>query len=237
MNFDNDRRGFVRLGVTAAGALLIGRSAWAAPVQSGGRDFFSPDLPDLLRLGTAPALAEEVAKARDILGRLPTTTPVEIMEALAALTDANRDGERYRGGWRTRWNPLIVTMFKETSTTPSGDLTPWCAASLNWVLRRAGLKGTNSASSGSFRAFPSGSATTTPKRGDVVVFRSADPAKARLGRGHVGLFVDRTATHVRVVGGNQISREGHHEFSSKAIPTSGTLVLHSFHSIDRFQRL
>jgi uncharacterized protein (TIGR02594 family) len=239
VSFANERRTVLKFAAAGAGYIFSNGLGWAATTQAlDGRDFFSPDLPDLRVLGTRPALGEEIAKARQILSELPSTAPFEIMTRLAALTDANAQGELYRGGWQTRWNPLIVTMFQETTQKPSGDLTPWCAASLNWALRRAGLKGTNSASSGSFRGFPANSVTTTPKQGDIVVFRSADPAKATLGRGHVGLFVDKTQTHVRVLGGNQISSAGHHEFSSKVIPLNGpALALHSFHSVEAFQHV
>ncbi len=227
-------------GVIAGACFTVaGRSlAAAAPASAGYRDFFSPELPDLRVLGTQPASSGEVRKAASILGGLPTTTPFQIFSALAANTDVNADGELYRGGWRERWNPLIVTTFKETSETPSGDETAWCAASLNWALHRVGLKGSGSAGSGSFRDFPERSRTTTPKQGDIVVFHSADPKKAKLGHGHVGLFVDKTPAHIQVLGGNQINSAGHHEFSSKPIPLSSrALVFDSFHSISAFTHI
>lgn len=219
---------------TVAGRTL----AAVAPASGDYQDFFSPELPDLRVLGTQPASSGEVKKAASILGGLPTTTPFEIFSVLAANTDVNADGELYRGGWRERWNPLIVTMFKETSETPSGDETAWCAACLNWALRRVGLKGSGSAGSGSFRDFPKGSRTTTPRQGDIVVFHSADLKKAKLGHGHVGLFVDKSAAHIQVLGGNQINSAGHHEFSSKPIPfRSRALIFDSFHSISVFPHI
>ena len=224
-------------GTIVAAFPYVVRSA-PAPVPGDYRDFFSPDLPDLRVLGTQPALSDEVTKAKEILDALRASSPFEIFNALASNKDTNKDGELYRGGWKERWNPLIVTMFKETTEKPSGDLTPWCAASLNWALAQSKLQGTRSASSGSFRDFPKGSATQSPQKGDIVVFRSADKNKASLGHGHVGLYVSQTATHVEVLGGNQINRQGHHEFSIKTLPKDGpVLVLHSFHPISAFSKV
>lgn len=236
MNSMQERRNVLKTMAAGLAATTIHDMAWAMPPQTGTyHDFFSPDLPDLQVLGTQQAFSQEVLKARQILDSVPTSTPFAVFQALAACTEVNADGEHYRGGWQERWNPVIVTMFKETDERPSGDLTPWCAASLNWALRRAGLKGTQSAGSGSFRDFPAHSATTNPREGDIVVFRSADVKKAKLGHGHVGLFVSQTPTHVQVLGGNQINKQGHHEFSSKPIPKNGpALVLHSFHSTSAF---
>lgn len=236
MNTMNERRDVLRMLGAGLATLVIHDTAWGMPPQVGAyRDFFSPNLPDLRVLGTQPARSEEVVKAQQILNSVPTTTPFAVFEALAACADVNAEGERYRGGWRERWNPLIVTMFKETGERPSGDLTPWCAASLNWALRKANLTGTRSAASGSFRDVPAHSVTASPREGDVVVFRSADPKKAKLGHGHVGLLVSQTSTHVQVLGGNQINKQGHHEFSAKPILKSGpALVLHSFHSMSAF---
>jgi len=225
--------------IVGSSLMIAGRTlATGTPTSTEYRDFFSPELPDLRALGTQPATSSEVKKAASILSALPQTTPFAIFSALAANRDVNGDGEFYCGGWRQRWNPLIVTMFNETSETPSGDETAWCAASLNWALHRAGLGGSGSAGSGSFRDFPKGSRTSTPQQGDIVVFHSADIKKAKLGHGHVGLFVDKTATHIQVLGGNQINRVGHHEFSSKPIPfNSGALVFDTFHSISAFARI
>jgi uncharacterized protein (TIGR02594 family) len=204
-------------------------------VREDYRDFFSGDLPDLQLLGTKPALRDEIQLADKLLANAPAdSSAFEVFTYLEGLRETNRDREAYNGGWRERWNPLIVRLFEQTKTKPSGDVTPWCAASLNWVLARSGLKTTNSASSGSFRASPG--STDSPQRGDVVVFASANPGEAKVGRGHVGLFVERSDSQIMVLGGNQKTDSGHHAVCRKLFRSKGkTLELHSFHAIDAFR--
>jgi len=71
---------------------------------------------------------------------------------------------------------------------------PWCAAFVNTVLEKAGLRGSGSLHAMSFADY--GKRTNNPKQGDIVVMRS-----------HVGFFdgyeyVNGTK-YVRVLGGNQ----------------------------------
>lgn len=71
---------------------------------------------------------------------------------------------------------------------------PWCAAFVNTVLEKAGLRGSGSLHAMSFANY--GKRTNEPKQGDIVVMRS-----------HVGFFdgyeyVNGTK-YVRVLGGNQ----------------------------------
>ena len=44
----------------------------------------------------------------------------------------------------------ILEYHKETSLGASDDETPWCASFANWVLKQAGIAGTNSAAARSF---------------------------------------------------------------------------------------
>jgi uncharacterized protein (TIGR02594 family) len=71
---------------------------------------------------------------------------------------------------------------------------PWCAAFVNTVLEKAGLRGSGSLHAMSFANY--GKRTNEPKQGDIVVMRS-----------HVGFFdgyeyVNGTK-YVVVLGGNQ----------------------------------
>lgn len=202
---------------------------------AGADDFDSAELPDYTHLlgpagmtpqGLATPLPREVAMARDIMAQAPRTSPHEIMAWLEALRETNQDGERYNEGWRDRWNPLIVGFFAGTGLTPSGDLTPWCAACINWCIERAGLKGTGSASSGSFRN-PRGPGR--PRLGDVAVFR--DDARGP-GKGHVGFYVGGDTRRITVLGANQLNERGHHGICRKPYAVrSGRLVLDSFHPV------
>jgi len=203
----------------------------APAVNENHPDFFSPDIPDLVSQGTDPALGPEVQKALELISKAPTGGMViDVMSYLEGLTDKNIDNEFYNAGWRTRWNPVIVTFFTATHTKPSGDVTPWCAACVNWCLARVGYLGTGSAVSGSFRSVPG--QTGAPQKGDIVVFRNTNDAEARVGRGHVALFLEQNADSIFVLGGNQKNSFGHHAVCRKWIPKSdGTLTFHSYHSI------
>jgi uncharacterized protein (TIGR02594 family) len=232
------RRKFV-LGTSAFALGLITDVSYSqnkkSRVNEDYRDFDSGTLPDLRPFGTQPAKSDEVAKADALLLAAPRQKlPLDVMKYLEALPDENVDNEAYNGGWRVRWNPLIVRFFTETKTTPAGDTTAWCAASLNWVLARCGLHRTESASSGSFRA--SEGLTDNPHAGDIVVFVSKDPDEARVGHGHVGLFLEQNASEILVLGGNQKNKFGHHAVCRKWIPKKGNvLVFHSYHSIGAYR--
>jgi hypothetical protein len=133
--------------------------------------------------------------------------------------------------WPVRANPLISHFFSATLTKPQGDTTAWCAAFMNWCLLRShanasdevgaspgyysvsGKKfsdenltkfSTNSASSGSFRCWDP---ISSPRRGNIVVFKNAGTdslTPACQGQGHVAFFLSiPRAGWVRVLGGNQ----------------------------------
>ncbi|WP_148662265.1 TIGR02594 family protein [Paraburkholderia phytofirmans] len=176
----------------------------ADPVFSGDIDYSDTgdSLPHDIPFGTNPALDEEEKLARQILDAAPTTGSLQDIEYyFMNLTVRNKDGELYNSQWKNRWNPVIVQFFRSTASTAHNDLVPWCAAFQNWCLDRLGFKGTNSASSGSFRTY--GLQVTDPKPGDFVVFRDKDPDAARQGHGHIALFLYRDGDRVFVLGGNQ----------------------------------
>jgi uncharacterized protein (TIGR02594 family) len=170
--------------------------------------------------------------AASIIDKAPHgPTPLDIARYFIEVANGVYGAEQvsYTSGWPTRWNPVIVTFFKATGTTPSGDVTPWCAAFVNWCfLRATEHPATANASSGSFRCY--GSPTSAPKVGDVVVFRRRDSYDQCLGNGHVGFFLSETDKAIEVLGGNQIDgHTGCHRISSKLIAKSGNiLLLHSY---------
>lgn len=232
-----------RRAVLAAGLAmpaLIVRSVFdstaaAKPIEN-YRDFESNVLPFPLFGGTQAPEETETTIAERILSRSPRTSPLGVMLYLEAVKRVNKDREAYNGGWKTRWNPVIVSFFQETSTKPEGDTTSWCAASLNWALARAGYRGgTKSASSGSFREAPG--RTHRPRPGDIVVFGQTDPEAFKAGRGHVCLFLAQCRDAVLVLGGNQTNRFGHHSVCRKWLAKDGEeLKLHSYHSIHAFRQ-
>ncbi len=234
--------GFAGMGrrsvLIGAAAALTAPALAAAPAHAkpkeNYRDFESQTLPFPMVGGTQKPEETEESLADRIIERAPTRSPYDIMRYFESMRRVNRDNEPYNGGWATRWNPIIVNFFRETNTVPEGDTTSWCAASLNWCLVRAGLKGgTHSASSGSFRDSPG--KTDRPRPGDIVVFGAADRTAFEQGHGHVGLFVAQRTRQVMVLGGNQKNSFGHHAFCRKWIDKNGPeLRLHSFHEIGAF---
>ena len=229
------RRDLVILG-SCLGAVETGFAAATdqnpAPPKGIGssRDYTGPLPPS--HLGTQHPLKAEELVASSVIEKAPHgPTPMDIARYFIDVAGGvyGTDWVPYASGWPTRWNPVIVSFFKATGTVPSGDVTPWCAAFLNWChLRAMNSAATRSASSGSFRCY--GSPTNAPQIGDIVVFRRKDSNDRCTGNGHVGFFVRQTDTAVEVLGGNQIDgHTGCHSISSKMIAKAGnSLVLHSF---------
>ncbi|WP_309239050.1 CHAP domain-containing protein [Ensifer sp. ENS12] len=233
-----DRREFLVGSCLGAGILLTHGCTSNLSLQAQGPTVLGPDysgpLPaDLYTRGTKPPLTEEEAVARRIIRRAPTSSPIAVMQYFAGLREVNRDGEAYNAGWATRWNPVIVEFYTATDNTYTGDTTAWCAAFLNWCLARANYKGgTRSTVSGTFRNAPG--RTTTLARGDIIVFKKTGGASCR---GHVGLYVGKTRTGFRVLGGNQTNVNGHSSINVREVPFPGShLALHSFHSISAFRQ-
>jgi len=222
-------------------AVSIGGNVFAAdmlaeaPANAGpkvyGADFTGP-LPSSLYLrGRLPPSGSEEATARRIINAAPRSTPLAVMRYFAGLRDVNRDGEAYNAGWASRWNPVIVEFYRATDDDHSGDRTPWCAAFLNWCLERCGYDGgTRSTVSGSFRK--AGGLTRSPSVGDVVVFKRGNTGC----RGHVALYLGKSGSNYRVIGGNQTDIHGHSSINIRDVPFPGSgLALHSFHRVSAFR--
>jgi uncharacterized protein (TIGR02594 family) len=222
----------------AGPAILDAQKATSLPQGIGVEPDFDSALPKSrgATLGDRPPLNGEERIAKAIITKAPIgPTPIDVAQFFLAVSKGKYGSQwqPYAQGWPTRWNPVIVNFFQATGTTPQGDLTPWCAAFLNWCFLRAG-KGvpTHNASSGSFRTF--GTETTSPRIGDIVVFKHTGAVETDM-RGHVGFFVRLSENAIDVLGGNQI--EGHersHMVSSKPIPkANGILTFHSYRTDPR----
>jgi len=95
-------------------------------------------------------------------------------------------------------NPRIVEYLRSTNLdapSASQDETPWCSAFVNWCVEASGYAGTDSAWARSWLNW--GKKTTAPKVGTIVVFSRGTSS------GHVAFFVSRTASQIKVLGGNQ----------------------------------
>lgn len=100
-------------------------------------------------------------------------------------------------------NPRILEYLDTTNlgdSWKSKDETHWCSAFVNWVLLQSGKPITRSAQAKSWLNY--GTPTTTPVRGDLVVFDRKDEKGNSIG-GHVGFFLEDKGTYIAVLGGNQ----------------------------------
>jgi hypothetical protein len=185
---------------------------------------------ELAQVGTGKPTDKEIKRANEIL--LDSPFGVSHLEIATYFLNLSGSDAVYRREWPVRANPLIYHFFSATLTKPEGDVTPWCAAALNWFLLRSHatqrdeigkapgtfsesgkpfstehLKAwsTNSASSGSFRCWPA--LTDEPGAGAIIVL--ADKGTESLtkycrGQGHVTIFTKRIDKDwVEAIGGNQ----------------------------------
>jgi len=234
------RRTFV---TTSAGGLLV------TPYQVGRAQESEVDYEDIAKpfpkyrlYGSQPALGPEEDKARDVLAAAPTgKTLLETARYFEQITSKNDDGHYYNAQWSTRWNPVIVGFYQSTSLDGDyvyrkGDTIDWCAAFINWCLRRGGYKRTKSAMSGSFRlAGGLGKPTTSPKAGDIIVFKKADPSEAAVGFGHVGIFIKEAPGGFKVLGGNQKAGRRYSSVNTTFFPEKSERLV--FDSVRAFETI
>ncbi|WFU10896.1 CHAP domain-containing protein [Rhizobium sp. CB3090] len=177
----------------------------------------------------APSDQRVIDAAKYLIGLPKDKAPVELAKIM--MKDPT-----YGGVWE--WpsennmspaNPLIVAFFAATSTKPEGDVTPWCAAFMGWVLRRCNYPSSGSAASASYRDFdkfpvalgdqkhPAAADTVPEKTGDIIVFRDVGDTA----HGHVAFFdgwADDEKTVAWCVGGNQHDQLSRQQFRLYAGP-------------------
>lgn len=91
-------------------------------------------------------------------------------------------------------SPRILEYHASTTLGARDDAVAWCSSFVNFCVTRAGVAGTNSAWARSWATW--GRKIGEPVPGCIVVFRRGTG-------GHVAFFVSRTASTIRVLGGNQ----------------------------------
>jgi len=117
-----------------------------------------------------------------------TDTPKWLAEAIKDL-----------GFHETGDNLGIEKLIADAHCGELGD--PWCAIATNAWLERAGVRGTRSPSSQSFRHDPNFVKLTGPALGAIAVYwRGSGPNS---GIGHVGLYLGETTTQILTLGGNE----------------------------------
>jgi uncharacterized protein (TIGR02594 family) len=105
-------------------------------------------------------------------------------------------------------NPEIIKYFTELGFDGSklGDETSWCAAAINYCLKKADLPYTKALNARSLLEI--GVPVANPKMGDVVIFwRGATKDElipgSQLKKGHVGIYISHTDEFIYCLGGNQ----------------------------------
>ena len=102
-------------------------------------------------------------------------------------------------------NPRILEYHSTTALHAREDEIPWCAAFVNWCLKQAGIKGTDSAAAISFAAW--GERITAPREGCIVVIRQKqrgqDQATGSSSGNHVAFFQKIENGRIYLTGGNQ----------------------------------
>ncbi|WP_316195618.1 MULTISPECIES: CHAP domain-containing protein [unclassified Bradyrhizobium] len=188
-----------RAALAALGASLLPTSAAFPDDRLEYRDYSFSDYYAVK--GAFPSLQKDIDAADQIVRRLPTDNYFSIMQSLSEITEVGSTGELFNMRWKQVANPLIVRFFHDigyAKTPYPGDCTSWCAATLSWCLKHAGLKiPKDPASSQSYLSY--GRRITDPAPGDICVFTDVGD-KAH---GHVGLLVSRSGAVLRILGGNQ----------------------------------
>lgn len=99
-------------------------------------------------------------------------------------------------------NPRIIEYHAATSLRAQSDEVAWCSSFVNWCMKKAGRKGTNSAGAASWVGWGAASAH---RYGAVIVIYNPKMANSRMSTtgNHVAFFVEETKTHYVLLGGNQ----------------------------------
>ncbi len=105
-----------------------------------------------------------------------------------------------------RHNARIIEYHGSTGLRATTDEVPWCASFVNWCVRQAGLRGSNSALASRWLSW--GEECTEPRAGAVAVIYNASAANSALSRtgNHVGFLLRQTEQHFVLLGGNQSNR-------------------------------
>src|SRR5512139_2686577 len=119
--------------------------------------------------------------------------------------------------------PRILEYHATTTLKATADETPWCSSFVNWVVRKAGYKGTRSAAAKSWLDW--GTALASPRAGAITVIKrkgqQSDAATGSATGFHVGFWVSEAETHVRLLGGNQGDMVKYSSFPTSAYEVRG----------------
>ncbi len=117
------------------------------------------------------------------------------------IAEAEKGQHEVRGGE----NPRIIAYHATTKLQAKEDEVPWCSAFVNWCLKQAGIKGTDSAAAKSWLSW--GRPVDPPEEGCICVIRQKqqgqDKATGSASGYHVAFWLKEEAGRVFLLGGNQ----------------------------------
>ena len=177
---------------------IVGPNTWTA---LGQKAFVTPPS----ATASAPTPASSAA----------TTAPwMAVAEAELGIHEDSLPGQH---------NQRIIEYHKTTTLKATTDETPWCSAFVNWVMTKAGYRGTNSALARSWLDW--GKALQTPQVGAITVIKrkgaTSDSATGSATGFHVAFYVSSTPTHIRLLGGNQSDQVKYSNFSLQSYEVKG----------------
>jgi uncharacterized protein (TIGR02594 family) len=146
-------------------------------------------------------------KTWSALGQIMSSRPAppDNPSAPAWLTIARAELGIHETALPGQHNLRIVEYHSTTTLKASTDETPWCASFVNWVVIKAGFRGTNNALAKSWLEW--GTTLEQPREGAVTVIkRKGQTHDAATGSGtgfHVAFCIQVTPGHIRLLGGNQ----------------------------------
>ena len=99
-------------------------------------------------------------------------------------------------------NPRIIAYHATTTLRAHTDETAWCSSFVNWCLQQSGITGTNSAAAASWLTWGK---SCVSQSAAITVIHNANAARSSLtvSGNHVAFLIQETATHYRLLGGNQ----------------------------------
>lgn len=213
--FPQSRRRFAASGAFACGLLAFSRVAGAqgaaedVPPATFMDDLQYADLADPYKqTGSFPPDKAVEDQAQRILAAAPTgPRPYDIAKYF--VSDGVPFAFRRQNANKAPWNPVVREMIIPFAGQKATDMTPWCACFVNWVLNRAHRGGSGSAGAISFLDTQRFEQTTSPREGDLIVYRFyRDADGTATDAGHVG-FRSAAADNGGdlVLGGNQWTKE------------------------------
>ena len=150
----------------------------------------------------------------DPFSLLPSTSPTQ--PSWISIAEEELGTDEIPG--KKNHNPQIIDYHASTTGKAKKDETPWCSSFVNWVLKKAGYEGTNSAWSHSWRNW--GDGLSKPAIGSVAFIDWGKVYPKKKGKGHVGFVVGKTATgRIVLLGGNQSDTVRYTAFKSSHIVT------------------